>query len=106
MIQLSQINEFQQDEAHNRFFQCCASSRWAEEMVKARPFENTTDLLNKAETLWNSLQEEDWLEAFEGHPQIGDMSSLRKKYANTSGWSSQEQSGVDGSSEENLLDLS
>jgi 2-oxo-4-hydroxy-4-carboxy-5-ureidoimidazoline decarboxylase len=45
------------------------------------------------------------LEAFEQHPKIGDINSLKKQYANTVAWASNEQAGVDAASDEVLQAL-
>ena len=58
-----------------------------------------TDLLD-AEDQWYECSEADWLDAFTHHPKIGDVESLKKKFASTANWASGEQSGVDKASEE------
>ncbi len=84
---------------------CCHSSRWADGMVHGRPYNSFADLVSHGAMLWESLSGEDWLEAFAGHPKIGDMASLRAKFGSTSGWCSGEQSGVDNAQEEVLKGL-
>ena len=59
-----------------------------------------------AESLWSDLPLQDWLEAFAAHPRIGDLDSLRKKFATTADWAAAEQSGVAGATETVLLALS
>jgi allantoicase len=71
----------------------CASSRWVATMAEARPFANWEEMVGAANRIWFALDERDWLEAFEGHPRIGD----RKP-----GWSAQEQSGTRGAAEETM----
>jgi 2-oxo-4-hydroxy-4-carboxy-5-ureidoimidazoline decarboxylase len=51
------------------------------------------------------MGEADWREAFTHHPRIGDVSKLREKFASTATWSSQEQKGVSGASEETIQAL-
>ena len=48
------------------------------------------------------MTEADYLQAFEGHPKIGDITSLKAKYANTKELASGEQSAVDEASDEVL----
>ena len=48
---------------------------------------------------------DDYLEAFEGHPRIGDVESLAKKYANTKGWAGGEQKGLESADREVLQRL-
>jgi OHCU decarboxylase len=43
--------------------------------------------------------EKDFFEAFEGHPKIGDVNSLRTKYANTKALASGEQGAVNSANE-------
>ncbi len=84
---------------------CCASARWCEELEESRPFLNDDDVLNKSAKVFSGLDESDWLEAFEGHPQIGNVDTLRAKYANTKAIAGDEQSGVQSASEDVLKQL-
>ena len=58
-----------------------------------------------AERAWNACNESDWLEAFSHHPKIGDVSTLREKFAATAAWASNEQSGTRNASDEVLTEL-
>ena len=49
---------------------------------------------------------EDYLEAFSGHPKIGDIQSLQKKYSDSANLARSEQSGVESASPEILQKLS
>lgn len=91
---LNELNRLPESSAREELLRCCHSSRWAEFMLSRRPFASFTELLRVSEEGFAGLSREDWLEAFAGHPKIGDMNSLRAKYANTRDWSSNEQSGV------------
>ena len=74
---------------------CCGARNWVSGMMAETPYESMADLEQKAEEVWWALQPDDWLEAFLHHPQIGaDPEELRKKFAATSSWSSNEQAGV------------
>ena len=64
-------------------------------MVAGGEFASDQELMARAERDWDSLVEADYLEAFRGHPRIGDVDSLRQKYANTKAIAGGEQSGVD-----------
>src|SRR5215212_4126989 len=86
--------------------QCCGSSAWINKMFTIFPVEDLVDLLECAEEKWYECNEEDWLEAFEQHPKIGDINSLKKKYANTKEWAEGEQAAVKQTSEEVLKELS
>ncbi len=65
-------------------------------MVIDRPFESLAEMLEISDRIWEECDVDDYLEAFEGHPRIGDVESLAKKYANTKGWAGGEQKGVEG----------
>jgi len=54
---------------------------------------------------WNKLTPGDWKEAFSHHPKIGDIKSLRQKFASTAQWAEGEQSGVAQTSERVLREL-
>jgi 2-oxo-4-hydroxy-4-carboxy-5-ureidoimidazoline decarboxylase len=86
---------------------CCGSSAWVERIVAARPFLTMEVLLAFAEREWFGLGEKDWLEAFLHHPKIGEggMEALRKKFATTAAWASNEQAGVSAASDEVLRKL-
>jgi 2-oxo-4-hydroxy-4-carboxy-5-ureidoimidazoline decarboxylase len=102
---LDEINQLDTDAARNGFASCCSSERWINAMADARPFA-TVDVMHQAALdIWADLTERDYLQAFEGHPKIGDVNSLRKKYASTKGLASNEQSGVNSADEQTLIDL-
>jgi 2-oxo-4-hydroxy-4-carboxy-5-ureidoimidazoline decarboxylase len=84
---------------------CCGSTTWIDKMLAAPAVEDLVDLVETAEEKWWECSEKDWLEAFEHHPKIGDINSLKKKYANTVGWASKEQSGVTAAPDEILNSL-
>ena len=66
-------------------------------MVAARPFTSRTHLRGAAAQIWWHLDQTDWREAFDHHPQIGaDRTALREKFEATAGWAEQEQAGVEG----------
>lgn len=63
-------------------------------MTSVRPFSSLDDLLAKADSVWRSLSEEDWLEAFRAHPKIGEQNAAAAQSEQARNWSSQEQSGI------------
>ena len=71
-------------------------------MLPLIPADNLVELLEDAESQWWLCNEEDWKEAFTHHPKIGDLDSLKKKFANTAVWASGEQSGVNTAKDEIL----
>ena len=84
----------------------CGSPNWVAQMCAARPFDSADSLHSTADKIFDGLVREDWLAAFAHHPKIGDMESLKAKYAGNKAWSGGEQSGVDSADDKTLLALS
>ena len=92
---LDQLNRLSELDATAAFTQCCACTRWVERMEIGRPYEGLSEMLEIGDRIWEECDVDDYLEAFQGHPRIGDVESLAKKYANTKGWAGNEQKGMD-----------
>ena len=93
------------DAASATLLHCCAATRWANALASQRPFANEDALFKAADLVWATMQEQDWLQAFQAHPRIGE----RKAYTATTQskqWSSQEQSSVGHAQAELLAELS
>lgn len=105
-MQLEDLNQLPASDAKHIFMQCCTSSAWVNNMVAARPFADTTVIKKAADVAWLGLTEEDYFEAFDGHPKIGDVSSLRAKYANTKELAGNEQGLVKQADDDVLAVLS
>jgi 2-oxo-4-hydroxy-4-carboxy-5-ureidoimidazoline decarboxylase len=105
-MNLAELNGLSKDAALEAFGTCCTSEAWIAGMAAARPFKDVAHTQQAALDVWAGCSESDFLQAFEGHPKIGDVSSLRKKYANTAGLASNEQSGVNVATEQTLQALS
>ena len=90
-MNLNDLNNQTIEQARHTFLQCCTSITWVNTMVQARPFTDKRSITNQADLAWQELSEVDYLEAFEGHPKIGDVNSLRAKYANTKELAGNEQ---------------
>ena len=91
---LNDLNTLASDEASAWFEQSCASKTWIYMMVNARPYSDTNALTEQAKNAWAQCSNSDYLEAFTAHPMIGDVDSLRKKFANTKAIAAGEQSGT------------
>ena len=104
MDALSRLDALTPAEARDELRQCCGSTRWVERMIAARPFVDKERLFTTAEAVWRSLAPEDWLEAFQHHPKIGDRAALRRRLA-TREWAQGEQAGALQASEEMLESL-
>lgn len=98
-MSLHSLNIADCDSATHTFMQCCTSERWVAEMVASRPYADFKMLRETADEVWDKLTEKDYLQAFDGHPKIGDVSSLKAKYANTKQLASGEQSGVNSATD-------
>jgi OHCU decarboxylase len=104
---LSEFNHLTPDLATAEIFKCCSSTTWAKEMIKHRPFKNLSEMDQVNQKIWFSLSENDWLEAFSHHPQIGgNLNALKEKFQSTKTWSAGEQAGVNEAQEETLMELS
>ncbi len=99
------INSLNEEKAFQAFLQTCASKEFAKKMVEGRPYLDINSLKIKAKEVFNSLSKEDWLEAFFGHPQIGDMNSLKKEFDQTKELAKGEQKSIEMASGEVLNDL-
>ncbi|EKO3488155.1 MULTISPECIES: 2-oxo-4-hydroxy-4-carboxy-5-ureidoimidazoline decarboxylase [Vibrio] len=95
----------QLDLSEEQLAQICTSRRWQQLMQAAMPFASAAVLFNAADAAFAQLEEADWLEAFAGHPMIGDMASLEKKYAQGKALSAKEQGQVQLASNETLQEL-
>ena len=84
---------------------CCGSSVWVKRMLPFVPAEDLVELLEDAEEQWYQCTEKDWKEAFTHHPKIGDMESLKKKFAATADLAGNEQQGVKQASSKTLEEL-
>jgi 2-oxo-4-hydroxy-4-carboxy-5-ureidoimidazoline decarboxylase len=102
---LHDLNILPKEQLKEELFKCCGSKTWVEKMLPFFPADDMTELLYDAEDQWYECTEADWLEAFTQHPKIGDMNSLKKKFATTAGWASGEQGAVAQASEETLQAL-
>ena len=99
------FNSWSASEARVQFGRCCSSQSWSEAMAALAPFESHHEILKQGRQLWSDLDESDWLEAFEGHPKIGDINSLRAKFGGDHDWSANEQGKLNQAHEKTLHDL-
>jgi 2-oxo-4-hydroxy-4-carboxy-5-ureidoimidazoline decarboxylase len=92
-------------EARTLLLSACGSSRWIRRMLDRRPFGSQESLLTAARDEWAALGEDDWREAFQHHPAIGDLTSLRERFPATHQHSTREQAGVQSASDDALRRL-
>lgn len=99
------IDAAPEEEARALLRICCGASRWVERMLARRPFRSSEQALAAAREEWFALTPDDWREAFAHHPRIGDLETLRKKFAATRAMSEREQQGVAAAAPEVLAGL-
>ncbi|RZU39000.1 2-oxo-4-hydroxy-4-carboxy-5-ureidoimidazoline decarboxylase [Edaphobacter modestus] len=73
---------------------CCGSRAWAEQVVSLRPYATSEDLSGAAKTVWQNLDPEHWMEAFQSHPRIGERHAERPTTDVSAAWSATEQRAV------------
>lgn len=104
-MNLDAFNAADSRSAQEALRRCCSCSRWIDALEQGRPYPDRESLHAAADRAWEGLGEDDCLEAFAGHPQIGDIDSLREKYADSRALAAGEQSGVADADEETLQRL-
>lgn len=85
-------------QAARRFLStACDSPRWVDAMMARRPFGSAEGVHAAAEAVFAGLTENDWLEAFAGHPRIGERGDAT---------ANREQAGAASASRETIHELS
>jgi 2-oxo-4-hydroxy-4-carboxy-5-ureidoimidazoline decarboxylase len=87
---LARWNELDAEAAAREVLPCCGSLGWAEGLTAKRPFAQAQELSEASDAVWAGLTEDDWREAFDSHPRIG-QSHARAATAESLAWSAQEQ---------------
>jgi 2-oxo-4-hydroxy-4-carboxy-5-ureidoimidazoline decarboxylase len=105
VMTLDELNKMDKGRLKEALHRCCGSRVWVNKMVAAFPVNDKKTLINTVDNAWFTCEEVDWIEAFRHHPKIGDLDSLKEKFATTSQWAEGEQSGVKQASEEVLKQL-
>ncbi|MGA2849278.1 MAG: 2-oxo-4-hydroxy-4-carboxy-5-ureidoimidazoline decarboxylase [Terracidiphilus sp.] len=90
--------------AHDVMIACCAARRWAAAMVALRPIAGVLELSEAADSIWSTMEESDWMEAFAAHPRIGDRKPAHAT-AKSAAWSTQEQSSTNEAADKVLEEL-
>ncbi len=104
-MDLETFNQLDHDQATQHITQCCAAQRWVAAVMAARPFRDLSALIEAANDSWQNMGESDFLEAFSAHPQIGNVETLRAKFANTKAIAAGEQGAVAHAEESTLTQL-
>ncbi len=94
-ISVADIDVMPADQARGLLSDCCGSAKWVNGMISRRPFKTFDRMLSAADDVADSLDSEDWLEAFAHHPRIGEQHGEKKQGEIGSEWSGVEQAGAD-----------
>lgn len=95
-LRLEYVNSLFEADASRFFRTACASSAWTAAMVGARPFADAPSLHEVASAVFDSLDRDDWLEAFSAHPRIGERGDSTAR---------SEQAGAEGATPSTLAEL-
>ena len=97
---LNRFNQINPAERTELLSTCCGATRWIEQMLQCESVTTRAHLRGLCESMWWSLDEADWLEAFTHHPKIGeDKAALQAKFAGTATLCASEQQGIESASE-------
>ncbi len=100
------FNHKNKTEREESLLQCCGSQTWVNKLQEGFPYESERAMLDRARRIWyQECTESDYLEAFTHHPKIGDVESLKKKFASTAHLASNEQGAVAHATEGTILKL-
>lgn len=80
---VDRLRALSREEQSEKLGVCCSARSWVEGMIRGlmdRPFlRRKQDLLALSEEVFDRLEDSDWLEAFAGHPRIGDLEALSQE---------------------------
>lgn len=87
---LERWNALEAAAAAREVLPCCGSRVWAEGLAARRPVATVEELFGDSDAIWWALPEQDWQEAFDSHPRIGQQHAKAATDESLK-WSSQEQ---------------
>ena len=99
---LTELNTLSAAALKEALSKCCGARAWVNQVAATFPLKSEQQLFSEAEHIWYACTESDWREAFTHHPKIGDINSLKAKFASTSQWAEGEQSAVRHTSQQVL----
>ena len=96
-------NRLGQEAAAEAVLPCNGSAVWASLLAYNRPYTTPHNLFNISDDIWFSLPEEEWQQAFDSHPRIGEHKAKAATEQSLK-WSEGEQSAasMDATTEEKL----
>ncbi|MGB4960566.1 MAG: 2-oxo-4-hydroxy-4-carboxy-5-ureidoimidazoline decarboxylase [Saprospiraceae bacterium] len=81
-MDLNSFNELSREDAKKELLACCSAQKWANLMLENFPFTSEKELVKRAISYWyDDCEVDDYIEAFSHHPEIGDVNSLKEKFA-------------------------
>jgi len=89
--------------ARSAMLACCGATRWADAVAASRPLHDPAALIERADRVWATMREPDWLEAFACHPRIGERKSVAR--GQSAAWSTEEQAATTTASHRMLAEL-
>ena len=89
-VVLDRWNSLEAADAAREVLPCCGSRVWAESLANPRPYANPDELFASSDAIWWALTQQDWQEAFDSHPPIGQQHA-KSATAESLKWSSEEQ---------------
>ena len=90
---LEDWNRLEQQTATEVILPCNGSHAWAIGVVNLYPFETPEELFAASDKVWRALPEQDWQQAFDSHPRIGEHKAKAATEQSLK-WSSGEQSAA------------
>jgi OHCU decarboxylase len=102
-LSLRELNALRPTEAEQLLLACCGSRAWARTVVARRPYRDVDDLLAASDDVWSRLRPDDWREAFDKHPRIGERATAGSGVERR--WSASEQSRAQHAATSVLTDL-
>jgi 2-oxo-4-hydroxy-4-carboxy-5-ureidoimidazoline decarboxylase len=87
---LDRWNSLEPADAAREVLPCCGSRVWAESLANHRPFATVDELFESSDAIWRALPQQDWQEAFDSHPRIGQQHA-KSATVESLKWSSEEQ---------------
>ena len=88
---LARWNSLDAESATREILPCCGSEAWAEALTAKRPYTNEATLFATSDSIWHSLPEAAWQQAFDSHPRIGQKHAQTHATEESLRWSAQEQ---------------
>lgn len=85
--------------------ECCKCRRWADTVAARRPFSTIQDLKIGASSIFLSLDTPEFMEAFSGHPRIGEAALQAKFGVASAEHSNHEQSDAKDAAQATIAEL-